>query len=193
MDKRSQKISKNFTSKDYVGIIIALLIVVLALLGRWYFQKEGRVTQDKTTSGAASENSSNSVNDADTPASRLFFLRPTQVSFDEQLDIRVILSELVFIPCPTSELGCRFQEFRAGIIVSVVSEPQNTTRLLFNNFPSEQFAFGKRFRLLDAAQDFVRLLVVESTSTESATIDTGTSQNFVITVDDAEVVDSPQK
>lgn len=195
MEKRSKIVAKHLTAKDYFGICFALAIVALVMFGRWYFQKEGLVKEEVNAeeTDAISASASTEISDADALPSRLFFLRPTQVSFDQDLDVRVILSELMFIPCQT-EQACRFREFRAGIIVSVISDPQSTTRLLFENFPSEQVAFGKRFRILDASQELVRLLVVDAAGEESVSVDpAAASQNFVITVDDTEVIAAPSE
>lgn len=136
--------------------LFSLFIIFGVVFFVWFFwYRDPRAT---STTGDP-ENNEN-VSPVNTSVTQLFTLFPGQVIQSDDLDLRIIVNTLYYVPCNSNESsGCRFAQFRGDLTVSLLSNPAHTERVSFLTFPSQTQALGKVFEVLDATSERMNVIV----------------------------------
>lgn len=138
-----------------IGVII--FCVMLGLFVGWIFlrQKSKYVTTDQVDSVPATNTSVTGSS-----VTQSFTLFPGQVIQSDDLDLRIVVNTLFYIPCNSNEnTNCRFRQFRADLTVSLISNPTHSEHVSFLAFPSQAQALGKVFEIVDATSEKMNVLV----------------------------------
>lgn len=90
---------------------------------------------------------------------RMFTLVEGQVIQADELDLRLVVNDILYIPCTSNVSNCQFTSFRVDLTLSLISDPGKTDTVSFVGFPSEIRSLGKSLQIVSATAQQIQLLI----------------------------------
>lgn len=110
-------------------------------------------------------------NEQEFSVARMFTLVPGQVIQADELDLRLVVNNIMYIPCMSNVSNCQFTSFRADLTLSLISDPTKADTVSFVGFPSEIRSLGKSLQIVSATAQNIQIIIRGSAA--KATVPSG--------------------
>lgn len=135
-----------------LGVVVVLVGVVYGI----FFRDNAGSDQSSDVNAQVQE-----ISDEDQQFSvaRMFTLVAGQVVQADELDLRLVVNDIIYVPCTSNISNCKFTSFRADLTLSLISDPGKTDTVSFVGFPSEIRSLGKSLQITSATAQQIQLII----------------------------------